>query len=153
MIQAGLPRAVGGEPSLSLLCPAQNTGYWTLSLGRIALDPVHLLNSDTHHDPRLACPGSFSIRVRFKTIRPGTTSEPIRFANRPAGPSSLGLTDPKALHSADMIHDGRRTMKALAAAAGIDASDSVIDRVTAATAFGAMKAKAGDFAPVAGTGY
>ena len=41
----------------------------------------------------------------------------------------------------------------MAAAAGIDANARVIDTVTNATAFGAMKAKAADYAPVAGTGY
>jgi aryl sulfotransferase len=41
----------------------------------------------------------------------------------------------------------------LAAAAVIEADDGLIDRVTQATAFGAMKAKAADFAPVAGTGF
>lgn len=35
----------------------------------------------------------------------------------------------------------------------IDADASLIDRVSAATAFGAMKAKAADYAPVGGTGY
>jgi hypothetical protein len=41
----------------------------------------------------------------------------------------------------------------LAAAAGIDSCESVIDTVAKATAFGAMKAKAADYAPVAGTGF
>jgi hypothetical protein len=52
-----------------------------------------------------------------------------------------------------MVRDGRRAVEALAAAAGIDASESVIDTVAKATAFGAMKAKAADYAPVAGTGF
>jgi hypothetical protein len=41
----------------------------------------------------------------------------------------------------------------LANAAEIDANAALLDAVTEATAFGAMKAKAADYAPVAGTGY
>jgi aryl sulfotransferase len=52
-----------------------------------------------------------------------------------------------------MVRDGRRTVEALTAAAGIDVDARVIDAVTKATAFGAMKAKATDFAPVGGTGF
>ena len=63
------------------------------------------------------------------------------------------LPDLKLFHYADMIRDGRRTVQALAKAAGIDADDRVIDKVTEATAFGAMKAKAADYVPVAGTGF
>lgn len=63
------------------------------------------------------------------------------------------LPDLKVFHYSDMVRDGQRTVAALAAAAGIDASAGVIDEVTNATAFGAMKAKAADYAPVAGTGY
>lgn len=62
------------------------------------------------------------------------------------------LPDLKLFHYSDMLRDGRRTVEALAKAAGIDADDHVIDKVTRATAFGAMKAKAADYAPVAGTG-
>lgn len=63
------------------------------------------------------------------------------------------LPDLKVLHYADMIRDGRRTVQALADAIGIAAPPSLIDTVTAATAFGAMKAQAVDYAPVAGTGF
>lgn len=63
------------------------------------------------------------------------------------------LPDLKLFHYSDMVRDGRRTVEALAAAAEIDASDSLIDAVTTATAFGAMKAKAADYAPVGGTGF
>jgi aryl sulfotransferase len=63
------------------------------------------------------------------------------------------LPDLKVFHYSDMVQDGRRTVEALAAAAGIEAPASVIDDVTRATAFGAMKAKAADYAPVAGTGF
>lgn len=66
---------------------------------------------------------------------------------------SAGPRDLKVFHYADMVRDGRRTVEALAAAAGIDASASVIDAVTRATAFGAMKSKAADYAPVGGTGF
>ena len=59
----------------------------------------------------------------------------------------------KVFHYADLVRDGRRTVQALAKAAGIDASASVIDTVTKATAFDAMKAKAVDYAPVGGTGF
>jgi len=63
------------------------------------------------------------------------------------------LPDLKVFHYADMVRDGRRTVEALAAAAGIEASARVIGTVTKATAFGAMKAKAADYAPVGGTGF
>lgn len=63
------------------------------------------------------------------------------------------LPDLKVFHYSEMVRDGRRAVEALATAAGIDASASVIDSVTKATAFGAMKAKAADYAPVAGTGF
>jgi aryl sulfotransferase len=63
------------------------------------------------------------------------------------------LPDLKVFHYSDMVRDGRRTVEALAAAAGIEASANVIETVTKATAFGAMKAKAVDFAPVGGTGF
>ncbi len=63
------------------------------------------------------------------------------------------LPDLKLLHYSDMIRDGRRTVQALAKAATIDADESVIDKVTAATAFGAMKSRASDYAPVGGTGF
>ena len=59
----------------------------------------------------------------------------------------------KTFHYSDMIQDGRRAVQALAKAAGIDADVRVIDKVTEATAFGAMKAKAADYAPVGGTGF
>jgi aryl sulfotransferase len=63
------------------------------------------------------------------------------------------LPNLKVFHYSDMVRDGRRTVEALAAAAGIEASARVIDKVTKATAFGAMKAKAADYAPVGGTGF
>ncbi len=63
------------------------------------------------------------------------------------------LPDLAVFHYADMIRDGRRAVQALARAARIDADAALIDIVTAATAFGAMKAKAADFAPVSGTGF
>lgn len=63
------------------------------------------------------------------------------------------LPDLKAFHYFNMIRDGRGAVQALAKAAGIDADDRVIDIVTKATAFGAMRAKASDYAPVAGTGF
>ncbi len=59
----------------------------------------------------------------------------------------------KLFHYADMVRDGRRAVQALAEAAEIDADDRLIDQVAEATAFGAMKARAADFAPVAGTGF
>lgn len=63
------------------------------------------------------------------------------------------LPDLKLFHYAAMVRDGRRAVVCLARAAGIDADDRLIDRVTEATAFGAMKAKAADYAPVGGTGF
>ncbi|MGB2203023.1 MAG: sulfotransferase domain-containing protein [Pseudooceanicola atlanticus] len=56
-------------------------------------------------------------------------------------------------HYADMLRDGRGTVRRMAEAAGIDASEALIDAVTAATEFGAMKQKAADYAPVGGTGF
>jgi aryl sulfotransferase len=63
------------------------------------------------------------------------------------------LPDLKLFHYSDMVRDGRRTVEALALAAEINATAGLIDTVTAATAFGAMKAKAADYVPVAGTGF
>ncbi|MBC7736658.1 MAG: sulfotransferase domain-containing protein [Candidatus Saccharibacteria bacterium] len=63
------------------------------------------------------------------------------------------LPDIKVFHYADMLRDGRRTVQALARAAGIDATPHVIDQVAEATAFQAMKARAFDYVPVAGTGF
>jgi hypothetical protein len=63
------------------------------------------------------------------------------------------LPDLKLFHYADMVRDGRRTVRALADAAGIAADPALIDRVAEATAFGAMKAKAAEYAPVGGTGF
>jgi aryl sulfotransferase len=63
------------------------------------------------------------------------------------------VSDLKLFHYSDMQQDGRRTVQRLAKAAGIDASDTLIDMVTEATAFSAMKAKAADYAPVGGTGF
>jgi len=59
----------------------------------------------------------------------------------------------KAFHYSDMSRNDRRAVEALAKAAGIDADDALIDTVTEATSFATMKAKAQDYAPVAGTGY
>lgn len=59
----------------------------------------------------------------------------------------------KLFHYADMVRDGRRTVQALAKAAGIDADAGLIDKVAEATAFGVMKANAADYTPVAGTGF
>jgi acetyl esterase/lipase len=63
------------------------------------------------------------------------------------------LPDLKVFHYSDMLRDGRRTVDAFAKAVGIDADATVIDKVTEATAFGAMKSKAADYAPVGGTGF
>jgi hypothetical protein len=52
-----------------------------------------------------------------------------------------------------MVQDERRTVQAMAKAAGIDVGDTVIRAVTEAASFGAMKAKARDYAPVGGTGF
>lgn len=63
------------------------------------------------------------------------------------------VPDLKLFHYADMLRDGRRAVADLARAAGIDADDTLIDRVTQATSFGEMKAKAANYAPVGGTGF
>lgn len=59
----------------------------------------------------------------------------------------------RLFHYADMLRDGRRTVERLAEAAGIEAGAALIDEVARATEFGAMKSRAADYAPVAGTGY
>ena len=63
------------------------------------------------------------------------------------------FSDLGRFHYSDMIRDGRRTVERLAKAAQIDADAALIDAVTEATAFGAMKANAADYAPVGGTGF
>lgn len=63
------------------------------------------------------------------------------------------LPDLKLFHYSDMLRDGRTTVARLAEAAGIEADAALVDAVAEATAFGAMKAKAADFAPVGGTGF
>lgn len=59
----------------------------------------------------------------------------------------------RPFHYSRMIADGRQAVADLAEAAEIEADEALIDRVSAATSFGAMKAKAEDFAPVGGTGF
>lgn len=59
----------------------------------------------------------------------------------------------KLFHYTDMLEDGRAAVEQLARAIGIQAETSLIDRVTEATAFDAMKANADKFNPSAGTGY
>ena len=66
---------------------------------------------------------------------------------------SSRVPDFRLFHYSDMIRDGRATVERLAKAADIDADAALLDTVTEATAFGAMKAKAENYAPVAGTGY
>lgn len=55
-------------------------------------------------------------------------------------------------HYADMLRDGRAAVARLAGAIGID-DDALIDTVAKATSFGAMKARAASYAPIAGIGY
>ncbi|OWU83230.1 hypothetical protein ATO6_18965 [Oceanicola sp. 22II-s10i] len=61
-------------------------------------------------------------------------------------------TDMVLFHYAGMVRDGRAAVERLAQAIGID-DPALVDRVAAATSFGAMKANADRFAPVAGTGF
>jgi aryl sulfotransferase len=63
------------------------------------------------------------------------------------------LHDLRLFHYSNMVQDERRTVQAMAKAAGIDVGDTVIRAVTEAASFGAMKAKARDYAPVGGTGF
>ncbi|MFO7855092.1 MAG: sulfotransferase domain-containing protein [Paracoccaceae bacterium] len=60
--------------------------------------------------------------------------------------------DLKLFHYADMRRDGRAAVARLAESVGIR-DPALVDRVAKATAFGAMKANAENFAPVAGTGF
>ena len=59
----------------------------------------------------------------------------------------------RLFHYSDMLRDGRRTVERLAEAAGIEAGAALIEEVAQATEFGAMKSRAADYTPVAGTGY
>ncbi len=63
------------------------------------------------------------------------------------------IPDLKLFHYSDMLRDGRKTVAALARAVGIEAGAGLVERVAEATGFETMKAKAAEFAPVAGTGY
>ena len=56
-------------------------------------------------------------------------------------------------HYSDMVADGRGTVERLAQAIGIEAESALLEAVAAATAFGAMKSRAEDYAPVGGTGF
>ena len=66
---------------------------------------------------------------------------------------SRRFPDLRLFHYSDMIRDGRTTVARLAKAANIDADAALLDAVTEATAFGAMKANAANYAPVGGTGF
>jgi hypothetical protein len=57
------------------------------------------------------------------------------------------------LHYADMVADHRGTVRRLARAAGVAAGEDLIDRVTRATGFDAMKAEAHRFVPEGGKGF
>lgn len=59
----------------------------------------------------------------------------------------------KRFHYADMLLDPRRAVARLAEAVEVAASPELLDAVTEATGFEAMRAKAADFAPVGGTGF
>ena len=56
------------------------------------------------------------------------------------------------LHYADMMADRRRAVGLLAEIADIEIDETLTDVVVEASSFGAMKAKAADFAPAGGTG-
>ncbi len=57
------------------------------------------------------------------------------------------------LHYADMIADPTGTVRLLATAAGIAASEELIDRVAVSTGFDAMRAEAHRFVPEGGKGF
>lgn len=59
---------------------------------------------------------------------------------------------PAMLHYADMMADRRRAVGLLAEIADIEIDETLTDVVVEASSFGAMKAKAADFAPAGGTG-
>lgn len=59
----------------------------------------------------------------------------------------------KAFHYADMLRDPHRAVGAMAEAVGIAPEPALIDAVTKATAFNAMRTRAATYAPVAGTGF
>ena len=63
------------------------------------------------------------------------------------------VPDTCVFHYVDMVRDGRHAVARLAEAAGLAAGADLIDRVAEATRFESMRARAQDFAPVAGTGF
>ena len=63
------------------------------------------------------------------------------------------IPDLKTLHYADLVRDSRRAVETVAEAIGIDADPSLVERVTKASSFSSMKAKAADYVPVGGTGF
>ena len=63
------------------------------------------------------------------------------------------LPDVKVLHYADMMRDGRETVERLAQAIGASTSAALLDKIAQATDFGEMRKNAGNYVPVAGTGY
>ncbi len=62
------------------------------------------------------------------------------------------VPDLSLFHYADMSRDGHKAVERLARAVGIE-DPSLVDRVAAATGFAEMKANAGNYAPVSGTGF
>ena len=63
------------------------------------------------------------------------------------------ISNLEVLHYSEMLRDGPGTVRRLADAIGIKAGPGLIDEIAKATAFGAMKSNAANYAPVAGTGY
>ncbi len=63
------------------------------------------------------------------------------------------VKDPILLHYATMLADGRAAVAQLADRLGVAASEAQIDAIAQASSFGAMKAKASQFAPEGGKGF
>ena len=63
------------------------------------------------------------------------------------------LPDRLAMHYADMTADHRGTLRRLATAIGVEASDALIEEIAQATAFDAMRAEAHRYVPEPGTGF
>jgi hypothetical protein len=59
---------------------------------------------------------------------------------------------PAMLHYADMMADRRRAVAQIAEIVDIEIEDTLLDVVLEGSSFGAMKAKAAEFAPAGGTG-
>ena len=121
-----------------------NAGIALAALGRALGHPVEIFMPDWMSDERKSL-----LRSLTEPERETLASYALHYQQTVL---SGRLPDLKLFHYADMIRGPRRAVQGLARAAGIDAAPAVIDVVTDATSFGAMKANAATYAPGGGTG-